>query len=47
MAKDLVGGSAAVFKTLVASNHKNDSRGKCIECEAYFARLTTTIEEVR
>lgn len=28
-------------------NHKNDRRGKCIECEAYFARLTTTIEEVR
>lgn len=27
-------------------NHKNDRRGKCIECEAYFARLTT-IEEVR
>lgn len=27
-------------------NHKNDRRGKCIECEAYFARLTTTIEEV-
>lgn len=28
-------------------NHKNDHRGKCIECEAYFARLTTKIEEVR
>lgn len=28
-------------------NHKNDRKGKCIECEAYFARLTTTIEEVR
>ena len=28
-------------------NHKNHPRGKCIECEAYFARLTTTIEEVR
>ena len=28
-------------------NHKNDRRGQCIECEAYFARLTTTIEEVR
>ena len=28
-------------------NHKNDRRGKCIECEAYFARLTTKIEEVR
>lgn len=28
-------------------NHKNDRRGKCVECEAYFARLTTTIEEVR
>ena len=27
-------------------NHKNDRRGNCIECEAYFLRLTTTIEEV-
>ena len=28
-------------------NHNNDRRGKCIECEAYFSRLRTTIEEVR
>lgn len=28
-------------------NHKNDRKGKCIECEAYFARAITTIEEVR
>lgn len=28
-------------------NHKNDRKGKCIECEAYFARPITTIEEVR
>lgn len=28
-------------------NHKNDRRGKCIECEAYFVRTTTITEEVR
>ena len=33
MAKDLVGGNAAVFKTLGASNHKNGERQK----EDYYA----------
>lgn len=28
-------------------NHKNDRKGKCIECEAYFARIATKIEEVK
>ena len=33
MAKDWVGGNAAVFKTLGASNHKNGERQK----EDYYA----------
>lgn len=28
-------------------NHKNDRKGKCIECEAYFTRTVTKTEEVK
>lgn len=40
MAKDWVGGNAAVFKTLGASNHKNGERQR----EDYYATEPAAIE---